>query len=145
MGRTILSIIMDEFRYGVLVTGICKICSRKGKTEIHHIISQSVISRIERPDLLTNPGNLVELCKECHKLTDSHVYRRWIKGQNPKIETKEQKRERVRIKRQRRRERKGLFQCSGYTRTSGGRRCEAGVKEEGGLCSIHRKRRKSKS
>ena len=127
---------MEDFRYGVLVTGVCRICSSRGKTEIHHIISQSVISKIERPDLLTNPGNLVELCKACHRLTDSHVYRRWIKGKNPKIESKEQRRERVRLKRQRSRERNGLFQCAGITR--GGRQCEDGVKEDGGFCPIHR-------
>ena len=96
-------------RYGVEVTGKCQICGDEGKTEMHHIISTAVIERIERPDLLTNSGNIVELCREHHKLTSSHIYRRWYKKQNPLIETKEQRRERVRLKREKKRERKGLF------------------------------------
>ena len=121
-------------RYGVEVTGKCQICGDEGKTEMHHIISTSVIERIERLDLLTNSGNIVELCREHHKLTSSHIYRRWYKKQNPLIETKEQRRERVRLKREKKRERKGLFQCEGTVKSQD-RRCEVGVKKEGGYLS----------
>ena len=124
-------------RYGVEVTGKCQICGDEGKTEMHHIISTSVIERIERPDLLTNSGNIVELCREHHKLTSSHIYRRWYKKQNPLIETKEQRRERVRLKREKKRERKGLFQCEGTVKSQD-RRCEVGVKKEGGYCPYHK-------
>ena len=124
-------------RYGVEVTGKCQICGDEGKTEMHHIISTSVIERIERPDLLTNSGNIVELCREHHKLTSSHIYRRWYKKQNPLIETKEQRRERVRLKREKKRERKGLFQCDGTVKSQD-RRCEFGVKKEGGYCPYHK-------
>lgn len=106
---------------------------------MHHIISQAVSDKIGKEELKTNPGNIVELCTDCHKLTDSHIYRKWIKKQNPVIETREQRRERVKAKRARKRERKGLFQCEGTVKSrSNPRRCEVGVKKEGGYCSIHR-------
>ena len=124
-------------RYGVEVTGKCQICGDEGKTEMHHIISTSVIERIKCPDLLTNSGNIVELCREHHKLTSSHHYRRWYKKQNPLIETKEQRRERVRLKREKKRERKGLFQCEGTVKSQD-RRCEVRVKKEGGYCPYHK-------
>ncbi|SVB37161.1 uncharacterized protein METZ01_LOCUS190015, partial [marine metagenome] len=66
-------------RYGVEVTGKCRICGAEGMTQLHHIVSVSVIEKIGQPELLTNSGNIVELCLECHKLTDSHLYRRWHK------------------------------------------------------------------
>ena len=65
-------------RYGVEVTGVCKICKAEGYTEMHHIISQAKIDKLGREDLRTNAGNIVELCKECHDLTDSSSYRDWI-------------------------------------------------------------------
>jgi hypothetical protein len=85
-----------EERYGKEVTGVCKICEAEGKTEMHHIISQSKIKKIDKLDLLTNPNNIIELCKKCHDLTDSSIYRKWWRD-NPGIgrrRTREQKRRR---------------------------------------------------
>lgn len=63
-----------EKRYGVEVTGTCRICGAEGMTEMHHIISQAKAKKIDREDLITNPGNIVELCLECHDLTDSSIF-----------------------------------------------------------------------
>lgn len=60
-------------RYGVDVTGICRICSFKGYTEMHHIISQARCIKLGREDLITNPGNIVELCKQCHDQTTASI------------------------------------------------------------------------
>ena len=65
-------------------SGTCSICASEGKTEWHHIISQAKIKRLEETnhnynnDLLNNPNNLIELCKPCHKQTDSHIYWNWF-------------------------------------------------------------------
>ena len=50
-------------------TGVCRICSQKGYTEWHHIISQGHAKKTKQLDLITNPGNVVELCKPCHDQT----------------------------------------------------------------------------
>jgi hypothetical protein len=125
-------------RYGVDVTNVCKICQAEGKTEMHHIISQSKIEKMKRPDLLTNAGNIIELCKQCHDLTDSSTYRRWRQS-NPK--GMRRTREEVRLKREKKRLKKGLFQCEGNIKS--GRRCETGVKKEG-YCKTHRYQGKMK-
>ena len=49
--------------------GVCRICSRQGYTEWHHIISQGHAKKTKQRDLITNPGNVVELCKPCHDQT----------------------------------------------------------------------------
>lgn len=50
-------------------TGVCRICSRTGYTEWHHIISRGHAKKTGQPQLITNPGNVVELCKPCHDQT----------------------------------------------------------------------------
>ncbi len=86
-------------RYGVEVTGVCRICGRsETTTEMHHIISQARINKMTAKELdhllpgvirvsdkplqrgLTiegkrslavekMPGNIVELCGGCHDMT----------------------------------------------------------------------------
>jgi 5-methylcytosine-specific restriction endonuclease McrA len=51
--------------------GFCRICNKKGKTDWHHIISQHHAKKYGKKDLLTNPGNVVELCRPCHRQTTS--------------------------------------------------------------------------
>lgn len=60
-------------RYGVDVTGICRICGYEGKTEMHHIISQARCKKIRKEELINNPGNIVELCKNCHDNTTASM------------------------------------------------------------------------
>lgn len=50
-------------------TGACRICNRRGYTEWHHIISQGHAKKTKQRDLITNHGNVVELCKSCHDQT----------------------------------------------------------------------------
>ena len=64
-----------SINYGFTKIGKCRICLASGYTEVHHIISQSMCDKMERPDLKTNQGNLVELCKSCHDLTNHSYYR----------------------------------------------------------------------
>lgn len=121
-------------RYGKIVNNKCTICGFEGYTEMHHIISKSKIEKIGRKDLLNNPGNIIELCRECHDLTDSSEYRLWRIKQNPKTK---RTREEVRLHREKKRERKGLFQCQGRLRRGKGRRCEVSI-EQPGFCRIHK-------
>jgi hypothetical protein len=60
-------------RYGVTVTGSCRICGHEGYTEMHHIISQARCRKLGREDWITNPGNIVELCKPCHDQTTASI------------------------------------------------------------------------
>ena len=60
-------------RYGVPVTGICRICRKEGYTEMHHIISQARCRKLGRDDLINNAGNIVELCKTCHDQTTASI------------------------------------------------------------------------
>ena len=133
-----------QIRYGKEVTGICKICEAEGYTEIHHIISQSKIRKLNRPDLTTNPNNLIELCKTCHDWTDSSTYSLWYRRQGGTNGGKRKRRTREEVKEHRKakRERRGLLQCKGHIKN--GRRCEMGVgKKTIGYCNIHRYQRKS--
>ena len=133
----------EPTRYGKEVTGVCKICGAEGITEMHHIISQSKIEKLERPDLLTNPNNLIELCLTCHGWTDSSIFHKWY-NQTRHYGTRS--REEVRLLREEKREKKGLKQCKGHIKS--GRRCEMGIpKSSHGYCKIHRyqKNRKTRS
>ena len=50
-------------------SGVCRICGREGYTEWHHIISRGHAKKTGQIELITNPGNIVELCKSCHDQT----------------------------------------------------------------------------
>ena len=76
---------MGEKRYGVEVTGICRICGRVGYTEMHHIISQHRCKKIGKPEWINNPGNIVELCKLCHDDTTASIS--WEMNNRRKIRT----------------------------------------------------------
>jgi len=85
---------MADIRYGKEVTGECKICGHIGRTQIHHIISQAQCNKLERPDLLTNQGNLIELCVPCHDMTSSSLFKAWITKREEageKLNSKEKK------------------------------------------------------
>tara|TARA_Y100000766_G_C18543516_1_gene429401 strand:- start:152 stop:565 length:414 start_codon:yes stop_codon:yes gene_type:complete len=64
---------MTEKRFGVVVTGVCRICNFEGRTEMHHIISQNHCRNIGRPELIKSSGNIVELCSECHNNTTASL------------------------------------------------------------------------
>ena len=54
------------------VRGACRICGAREMLDPHHIISQAQARKQSRPDLITNPGNVVHICRACHKLTTSY-------------------------------------------------------------------------
>tara|TARA_B000000475_G_C15772878_1_gene356035 strand:+ start:36 stop:422 length:387 start_codon:yes stop_codon:yes gene_type:complete len=62
--------------------GICRICSKKGYTEWHHIISRGHSKKTGQEDLITNPGNVVELCKSCHNQTTASKSWYMLRGKN---------------------------------------------------------------
>ena len=67
----------------VVKTSICKICEKRGYTEWHHIISRNHAIMSGQEKLLKNPGNIVELCKNCHnQTTASMVRKRLMRGNN---------------------------------------------------------------
>jgi len=145
-------------RFGVEVTGRCRICGAEGRTEMHHIISASRIAKMDRVDLErlyrgvvptshdtdigfdhlrqdvleSLPANIIELCVPCHRDTDSHRYRQWSEdleaGRDPKKRAKRRKKA-IRMKFQ------GRFRCSGTTKR--GTSCRYRVEVEGGYCHYH--------
>ena len=56
-------------------SGTCRICRRRGKLDRHHIISQHRAKKINREELITNPGNIVLICRKCHSQTTSYLSR----------------------------------------------------------------------
>jgi len=95
-----------EKRYGVEVTGVCRICQTDGFTEMHHIISQAKAKKLGREDLLTNPGNIVELCIECHELTDSSIFFRLHHAHRKKLRVLDENKDDIRAQKRKYRSRK---------------------------------------
>lgn len=62
-----------KLAYGKRKTGCCKICKRRGYTEIHHIISQT-----RRPDFKFNKRNMIELCQYCHNETTASLVHNYL-------------------------------------------------------------------
>ena len=56
-------------------SGICKICTRSGRTDWHHIISQHHAIKTRQTHLLDNPDNMIELCRKCHNQTTASMVR----------------------------------------------------------------------
>jgi hypothetical protein len=57
-------------------SNICTICKKKGKTDWHHIISQHHAKRSNQKHLLSNPNNVIELCRKCHNQTTASMVRK---------------------------------------------------------------------
>ncbi|MEC8548680.1 MAG: hypothetical protein VXY31_05125 [Candidatus Thermoplasmatota archaeon] len=118
--------------------GVCQICGSQGKTEAHHIISRAKISRLKPGehgydlDLMSNTGNLAELCVPCHELTDSHAFWRWMN----RIEKGEVKGARKPNRRKYRSKKRG-YRCQGIKKD--GNQCGQKNKKipKGGYCSLH--------
>ncbi len=60
--------------------GTCRICGNRGMLDPHHIISQAQARKQGRPELISNPGNVVHICRDCHKLTTSYLDRKRLEG-----------------------------------------------------------------
>jgi hypothetical protein len=142
--REVLSL-MEE-RYGVEVTGICRICGVEGLTEMHHIISQAKAKKLGRDDLLTNPGNIVELCIECHDMTDSSVFFRLHHAHRKKLKALDDSNDDVRARNRRIRSRniadnrQEFGRCHAMLR-NGKRRCLQSCEPNEVTCRNHWRQR----
>tara|TARA_B100000579_G_scaffold132675_1_gene107259 strand:- start:236 stop:853 length:618 start_codon:yes stop_codon:yes gene_type:complete len=72
-------------------TGTCSICKKKGPTDWHHIISQHHARRTGRSDLLDNPDNVVELCRDCHNQTTASMVRKRLTKQKGPLKIRNNK------------------------------------------------------
>ena len=75
----------------VRAKGTCRICGYQGMLDPHHIISQSRARRIGKPDLISNPGNVVHICRHCHQETTSYLVRKFLEVQDKKPTNKKSK------------------------------------------------------
>jgi len=57
-------------------TGKCSICKKKGPTDWHHIISQAHAKKTKQFNLLSDPNNVTELCRDCHNQTTASMVRK---------------------------------------------------------------------
>lgn len=151
-----------SWRFGVEVTGVCRICGTKGPTEMHHIISASRIAKMDRVDLErlyagvrirrgfkesghrmdeqrlrkfiieSLPNNIIELCIPCHRNTDSHRYRQWSEDLEAGRDPMKKTKRRKKAVRMKF---QGRFRCSGTTKR--GTSCRYRVEVEGGYCQYH--------
>jgi 5-methylcytosine-specific restriction endonuclease McrA len=106
--------------------GTCRICGKKGQLDPHHIISQAQCRKKNREDLITNPGNIVHICRECHKLTTSYLVR--------------ERRETKRNKKKAKPKPKGRPRCEAMTEMFD--RCKNRATSGHHVCGYHRPRRK---
>jgi hypothetical protein len=143
-------------RYGREVTGQCQVCGYKGKTQIHHIISQHTIEKLKEGqhgfnfDLKKNPGNLSELCEQCHRLTHSYFFHNWMesldqeqfeKTRNHRSNYKKKRNSGrgTRTKRSQRRK----FRCIGIN--AKGEQCGIKVETKDTFCKLHKNQSSSKN
>ena len=68
----------------VRVRGTCRICGYQGMLDPHHIISQAQCKKLGRRDLISNPGNVVHICRECHDLTTASLNRKYLEAKEKK-------------------------------------------------------------
>ena len=157
-----------EERYKKKVTHTCTICGREGlaRTDMHHIIGQTFINEratksqlkylakglevpvpknlVELRKALINelPSNVTELCRKCHRMTDSHLawHDNWIAkktGERPKSPKRSNAEWAARGKRIAKHKRKSAETCMGIK--PNGERCLHTVKDwwPGDYCPQH--------
>ena len=68
--------------------GSCRICNKKRVLDPHHIISRGHAKKTDQLDLITNPGNIVYICRKCHNQTTASKARYKImkESQKPSVE-----------------------------------------------------------
>ena len=102
---------------------------------MHHIISQAASKRIGKEELRTNPGNIVELCVPCHRLTYSHLVKRWMEKNKIDPDNLTRKRKTKRRKKAYRMANPGKFRCNGTKKN--GKSCRNRVEAEDAYCKYH--------
>ena len=116
----------------VRVRGTCRICGYQGMLDPHHIISQAQAKRLKRYDLITNPGNVVHICRRCHDLTPASQKRAKYeaKGRQKTKQARSKKAKRGRCK----------ATTKGATAIHIGRRCRIKALPGEDYCHVHRSR-----
>tara|TARA_B110000438_G_C15763098_1_gene628241 strand:+ start:54 stop:1601 length:1548 start_codon:yes stop_codon:yes gene_type:complete len=66
-------------------TGCCTICKKKGRSDWHHIISQHHARRTGQEELITDPNNVIELCRRCHDQTTASMVRKRLNKQGKPV------------------------------------------------------------
>ena len=66
--------------------GTCRICKKSRVLDPHHIISQHHAKKTNQPDLITNLGNIVYICRKCHNQTTASKSRYRIMRQGKETE-----------------------------------------------------------
>ena len=124
----------------VRVRGTCRICGYQGMLDPHHIISQAQARRLKRHDLITNPGNVVHICRKCHDLTPASQKRAKYeaKGRQKTYEAKG----RQKTKRAQKKAKRGRCKATtkGATAIHIGRRCRIKALPGEDYCHVHRSR-----
>ena len=62
----------------VRVKGTCRICGKNRMLDPHHIISQGHAKKIGQKGLISNPGNVVHICRKCHDQTTASMVRQHL-------------------------------------------------------------------
>ena len=115
----------------VRVRGTCRICGYQGMLDPHHIISQAQAKRLKRFDLITNPGNVVHICRKCHDLTPASQKRAKYEAKGrQKTKRAQKKAKRTRCK----------AMTKGETSIHIGHRCRIKAPPGEDYCHVHRSR-----
>ena len=69
-------------------TGSCTICKKTGRTDWHHIISQHHARRTGQNELISDPNNVIELCRSCHDQTTASMVRKRLTREGKSITRK---------------------------------------------------------
>ena len=72
----------------VRVRGTCRICGEKGMLDPHHIISQGHAKKTNQGDLISNPGNVVHICRGCHDQTTASMVKKRLDKKDGVKQTK---------------------------------------------------------
>ena len=110
----------------VRVKGTCRICGYQGMLDPHHIISQAQARRLKRPDLITNPGNVVHICRKCHDLTPASQKRAKYEAKAKKAKARPKKKAK-------------RSQCEAMTDV--GSRCSLQKVKGARVCHVHKRLR----
>jgi hypothetical protein len=116
----------------VRVKGTCRICGYQGMLDPHHIISQAQCKKLNRLDLISNPGNVVHICRHCHDKTTASKVRQYLEKKE-KAEKKPKKAKKKKATNQGR--------CEAMTELAG--RCKRNSKPGHHVCGFHLPRRKA--
>ena len=117
----------------VRAKGTCRICGYQGMLDPHHIISQAQARRINRHDLITNPGNVVHICRRCHDLTPASQKRAKYEAKGKKA---------VQKARSKKKAKRGRCKAmtKGETSIHVGHRCRIKALPGEDYCHVHRSR-----